>query len=253
MTEVFHDISEAVGRTPLFALRRYAAVHRLNARLFAKFEGANPTGSVKDRVALAMIEAAEERGDLRKGATIIEPTSGNTGIGLAAIGGSRGYHVCIVMPETMSVERRRMMEAYGAEIVLTEGAAGMRGAIRRAEELRQEIPHSVILGQFTNPANPAVHYRTTGPEIWEETEGEVDLFVAGVGTGGTVTGAGRFLKEKNPAVRVVAVEPASSPMLSKGRAGPHKIQGRSWTWVSLTRSSRCGMRTHSPAKMRSPA
>ncbi len=222
---LYSSVAEAIGGTPLIALKNYTKKHALRAKLYAKVEAFNPAGSVKDRIALAMIEDAERTGRLRPGATIIEPTSGNTGIGLAAIGAAKGYRVVIAMPETMSVERRNLIKAYGAEIVLTEGAKGMKGAIARANELCDEIEGSVIMGQFDNPANPAMHYRTTGPEIWNDLGGEVDLFVAGVGTGGTVSGVGKFLKEKNPAVKIVAVEPASSPVLSGGKAGPHPIQG----------------------------
>lgn len=218
-------IAKTIGNTPLVELKGFAARHALKAQIYAKLEYFNPAGSVKDRIALAMIEDAEKSGRLKKGASVIEPTSGNTGIGIAAIGAAKGYHVCIVMPETMSEERRRLVKAYGAELVLTPGKEGMRGAIGRADALAAERPGSVVLGQFTNPANPRAHYLTTGPEIWRDTAGRVDILVAGVGTGGTVTGAGRFLKEKNPAVRVVAVEPAGSPVLTKGIAGSHKIQG----------------------------
>ncbi|MBR7185947.1 MAG: cysteine synthase A [Clostridia bacterium] len=222
---VYHSITETIGNTPLVELRNFKRACALKAKVFAKLEYFNPAGSVKDRVALAMIEEAERGGRLKPGATIIEPTSGNTGIGLAAIGAAKGYHVLITMPETMSVERRNLIKAYGAEIVLTEGAKGMQGAIAKAEELHAELPNSLIMGQFVNPANPAVHRATTGPEIWRDTEGKVDVFVAGVGTGGTLTGVGEYLKEKNPNVKIVAVEPASSPVLSKGRGGAHGIQG----------------------------
>ncbi len=221
---LYHSITETIGHTPLVELANYEKEHNLNCKLYAKLECFNPAGSVKDRIALAMIEDAEAKGLLKKGDWIIEPTSGNTGIGLAAIGVAKGYHVAVVMPETMSVERRKLIAAYGAELVLTEGAKGMKGAIARAEELKKERG-GVILGQFTNPANPEMHYKTTGPEIWEDMQGKVDIFVAGVGTGGTVTGVGKYLKEKNPAVKIVAVEPASSPVLSKGVSGAHKIQG----------------------------
>lgn len=222
---LYTQITEAIGNTPLLELKRFAEKHGLNAKIFAKLESFNPAGSVKDRVALAMIEDAEKRGVLACGAVVIEPTSGNTGIGLAVVGRAKGYRVILTMPETMSVERRNMLRAYGAEIVLTSGAKGMQGAIERAQELAREIKVSVILGQFENPVNPAVHYRTTGPEIWKDTEGRVDIFVAGVGTGGTLTGAGRYFKGQNPAVKIVAVEPSGSPVLSGGRAGAHKIQG----------------------------
>ncbi len=218
-----NGITDLVGNTPLLALRRLGA--GLPAALYAKLEYLNPAGSTKDRAALSMILDAEERGLLRPGGAIIEPTSGNTGIGLAAIGVPRGYRVILTMPDSMSVERRKLLAAYGAELVLTEGARGMAGAIARAEELRREIPGSILAGQFENPANPAAHYRTTGPEIWRDLEGRVDLLVAGVGTGGTLSGAGRYLKEKNPALEVVAVEPAASPLLSGGTAGPHGLQG----------------------------
>lgn len=221
---VYKCISELVGKTPLLELCNYEKMHGLKAKILVKLEYFNPAGSVKDRIAKAMLEEAENSGKLKAGGTVIEPTSGNTGIGIAAIALSKGYRVIITMPDTMSVERRNMIKAYGAEIVLTEGAKGMKGAIARAEELASELS-GVILGQFVNPANPEAHRRTTGPEIWEDTEGNVDILVAGVGTGGTVTGTGEYLKSKNPAVKVVAVEPASSPTLSKGTAGAHKIQG----------------------------
>ncbi|MGM9629728.1 cysteine synthase A [Butyricicoccus sp.] len=219
------SITQLIGGTPLLELVNYEKANNLNAHVVAKLEYFNPAGSVKDRVANAMIADAEEKGVLKPGATIIEPTSGNTGIGLAAVGTAKGYHVILTMPETMSIERRKLVAAYGAEVVLTSGSAGMKGAIAKAEELEKSIDGAVILGQFVNPANPKVHYETTGPEIWKDTEGKVDIFVAGVGTGGTVTGTGKYLKEQNPNVRVVAVEPATSPVLSKGTAGPHKIQG----------------------------
>lgn len=219
------SITELIGGTPLLELVNFEKTNNLNAHIVAKLEYFNPAGSVKDRVANAMIEDAEASGVLKPGATIIEPTSGNTGIGLAAVGTAKGYHVILTMPETMSIERRKLVAAYGAEVVLTSGSAGMKGAIAKAEELEKSIDSAVILGQFVNPANPKVHYETTGPEIWKDTEGKVDILVAGVGTGGTVTGIGKYLKEQNPAVKVVAVEPATSPVLSKGVAGPHKIQG----------------------------
>lgn len=220
-----NSLADMVGRTPLLCLSRYAESVGAAATLFAKIEGMNPAGSAKDRVAAAMIAQAEKSGRLRAGGTIIEPTSGNTGIGLAAIGAAKGYRVVIVMPDTMSEERRKLIRAYGAELVLTPGKDGMSGAIARAEQIAAETEGAIIAGQFDNPANPAAHYATTGPEIWEDTEGHVDIFVAGVGTGGTLSGVGRYLKEKNPAVRIVAVEPADSPLLSAGKAGPHKIQG----------------------------
>lgn len=214
-----------VGHTPLLEAANYAKVHGLKARLLLKLEMKNPAGSVKDRVALNIIADAEKNGRLQPGGTIIEPTSGNTGIGLAAIGCARGYRVILTMPDTMSVERRNIVKAYGAEVVLTPGAAGMQGAVDKAEELAASIPGAIVAGQFTNPANPAAHYATTGPEIWSDCDGKVDAFVAGVGTGGTITGTGRYLKEQNPAVHVVAVQPAASPLLTGGAAGPHKIQG----------------------------
>ena len=219
------SITELIGNTPLLELVNFEKANNLNAKIVAKLEYFNPAGSVKDRVANAMIADAEAKGVLKPGATIIEPTSGNTGIGLAAVGSAKGYHVILTMPETMSIERRKLVAAYGAEVVLTSGSAGMKGAIAKAEELEKSIENAVILGQFVNPANPKVHYDTTGPEIWEQTEGKVDIFVAGVGTGGTVSGTGEYLKAQNPNVKVVAVEPATSPVLSKGKAGPHKIQG----------------------------
>lgn len=219
------SIMELIGHTPLLELVNYEKANNLNAHIVAKLEYFNPAGSIKDRVANAMIADAEASGVLKPGATIIEPTSGNTGIGLAAVGTAKGYHVILTMPETMSIERRKLVSAYGAEVVLTSGMAGMKGAIAKAEELEQSIDGAVILGQFTNPANPKVHYETTGPEIWKDTEGKVDILVAGVGTGGTVTGIGKYLKEQNPDIKVVAIEPETSPVLSRGIAGPHKIQG----------------------------
>ena len=226
MADIKESAVELIGGTPLLKLNGYSKAKNIsNATIIAKLEYLNPAGSVKDRVALAMIKDAEDKGILNENSTIIEPTSGNTGIGLAAVAAARGYRTILTLPDTMSVERRNLLKAYGAELVLTEGAKGMKGAIAKAEELNKEIDNSVILGQFVNPANPAVHKATTGPEIWEQTEGKVDIFVAGVGTGGTVTGVGEFLKEKNPDVKIVAVEPASSPDLSKGTAGAHKIQG----------------------------
>lgn len=226
MSKIYKNVSELVGRTPLIEVERFSkAMDADDARILAKLEYFNPAGSVKDRVAKAMIEDAEAKGLLKEGAAIIEPTSGNTGIGLAAIGISKGYKVILTMPETMSIERRNLLKAYGAQIVLTEGSKGMKGAIAKAEELNDEIENSVILGQFVNAANPAAHVATTGPEIWEDTDGEADIFVAGVGTGGTVTGVGKYLKSQNSDIKIVAVEPESSPVLSKGTAGPHKIQG----------------------------
>ena len=225
MAKIYHSIDQLIGKTPLVELHNIEREEGLQAQLLGKLEYFNPTGSVKDRIALAMIDDAEARGVLKRGATIIEPTSGNTGIGLAAVGAARGYRVLIVMPETMSVERRQLMQAYGAEPVLTEGAKGMKGAIERAKQLAEEIEGSFLPAQFDNPANPQIHYATTGPEIYADTDGKVDIFVAGVGTGGTITGAGQYLKFLNPAVKVVAVEPASSAVLSTGVAGPHKIQG----------------------------
>lgn len=225
MSKIYTSADQLVGHTPLLELTHVEASNNLEAKILAKLEYFNPAGSVKDRIAKAMLDDAEKSGKLKAGSVIIEPTSGNTGIGLASVAAARGYRIIIVMPETMSVERRQLMKAYGAELVLTEGAKGMKGAIAKADELAKEIPNSFIPGQFVNPANPAAHRATTGPEIWEDTDGKVDIFVAGVGTGGTVTGVGEFLKSKNPNVKVVAVEPAGSPVLSKGVAGSHKIQG----------------------------
>ena len=225
MSKIYTSADQLIGHTPLLELTHIEKEYGLKAKLVAKVESFNPAGSVKDRVALAMIDDAEASGKLKPGSVIIEPTSGNTGIGLATVAAARGYRTIIVMPDTMSVERRQLMKAYGAELVLTEGAKGMKGAIAKADELAKEIPDSFIPGQFVNPANPAVHKATTGPEIWEDTDGKVDIFVAGVGTGGTVTGTGEYLKSQNPHVQVVAVEPTSSPVLSKGVAGSHKIQG----------------------------
>lgn len=225
MAKIYTSADQLIGKTPLLELTHLEQTEHLEARILAKLEYFNPAGSVKDRIALAMIRDAEERGLLHPGSVIIEPTSGNTGIGLASVAAARGYRLILVMPDTMSVERRQLMKAYGAELVLTEGAKGMKGAIARAEELAREIPDSFLPGQFANPANPAVHRATTGPEIWADTDGQVDIFVAGVGTGGTITGVGEYLKSRNPAVRVVAVEPESSPVLSGGNPGPHKIQG----------------------------
>ena len=223
--KIYEQITDLIGSTPLVRLKNYSAARSLEATIAAKVEFFNPAGSVKDRIAKAMIDDAEAKGLVHEGTVIIEPTSGNTGIGLASVAASRGYRVILTMPETMSVERRNLLKAYGAELVLTEGAKGMKGAIERASELAAETPNSFIPSQFTNPANPAIHRATTGPEIWADTDGKVDIFVAGVGTGGTVTGVGEYLKSQNPNVKIVAVEPATSPVLSKGTAGPHKIQG----------------------------
>ena len=225
MAKIYNSVDELIGKTPLVRVNKIEKKYDLKAKILVKLELFNPAGSVKDRVALSMINEAEKSGALKKGSTIIEPTSGNTGIGLCSLAAARGYRTIIVMPETMSVERRLLMNAYGAEIVLSEGAKGMKGAIAKAEELHKEIPDSIIAGQFVNPANPKIHRNTTGPEIFEDTDGEVDIFVAGVGTGGTVTGVGEYLKSKKPSVKVVAVEPDSSPVLSEGKPGAHKIQG----------------------------
>lgn len=224
MSKIYTSMDQMIGRTPLLELCRIQQLG-LEARVLAKLEYLNPAGSVKDRAALSMIRDAEQKGLLKEGSVIVEPTSGNTGIGLAAVAAARGYRVVIVMPETMSLERRQLMRAYGAELVLTEGSKGMSGAVEKAQQLVQQIPGAFLAGQFTNPANPQAHFETTGPEIWQDTEGHVDVFVAGVGTGGTITGVGRYLKSQDPAVRIVGVEPAASPLLSKGTAGPHKIQG----------------------------
>lgn len=225
MSKVYTSVTELIGKTPLIELKNIEKKNSLNATVVAKLEYFNPAGSVKDRIAKAMIEDAEAKGILKEGATIIEPTSGNTGIGLASVATAKGYRTILTMPETMSIERRNLLKAYGAEIVLTDGSKGMSGAIAKAEELKNEIDGAVILGQFVNPANPETHFKTTGPEIWEDTDGKVDIFVAGVGTGGTLSGTGNYLKSQNPDVKVVAVEPETSPVLSEGHGGPHKIQG----------------------------
>ncbi|EHG19841.1 cysteine synthase A [Selenomonas infelix ATCC 43532] len=234
MANVYQTVTELIGHTPLLAAKSFARTHDLHANLLVKLEYFNPAGSVKDRIAIAMIEQAEREGKIAPGATLIEPTSGNTGIGIASVAAAHGYRAILTMPETMSVERRNLLRAYGAEIVLTDGAQGMKGAIVRAEQLQKEISNSFIPSQFENPANPAVHERTTGPEIWEDTDGKVDAFVAGVGTGGTVSGVGRYLKSKNPSIHVVAVEPTDSPVLSGGKPGPHKIQGIGAGFIPVT-------------------
>lgn len=222
---IYNNVTELIGKTPILKLNNFSKSEGVAANIFAKLEYFNPAGSVKDRIAYAMISDAEAKGELKPGATIIEPTSGNTGIGLASVGTAKGYKVILTMPETMSVERRNLVKAYGAEVVLTEGAKGMKGAIEKANELKEQTPGSVILGQFVNPANPKAHYETTGPEIWADTEGKVDAFIAGVGTGGTLSGVGKYLKDKNPNVKIFAVEPQTSPVLSEGHGGAHKIQG----------------------------
>lgn len=225
MAKIFTSIDQLIGRTPILELTNIQKEFSLNAKIYAKLELFNPAGSIKDRVALSMINEAEKEGSLKKGSTIIEPTSGNTGIGLCSVAASRGYKVIIVMPDTMSKERQLLMKAYGAELVLTDGKLGMKGAIEKANELQKQIPESIIAGQFENPANPKAHLETTGPEIWEDTDGQIDIFVAGIGTGGTITGTGKYLKSKNSNIKIVGIEPASSPLLSKGISGPHELQG----------------------------
>lgn len=234
MSKIYKSVTELIGHTPLVELTNFNKNNNLKATIIAKVEGFNPAGSVKDRIAKQIIDDYEAQGVLKKGSTIIEPTSGNTGIGLAAISAARGYRLIITLPETMSVERRNLIKAYGAELVLTEGAKGMKGAIAKAEELQKEIPNSVIAGQFVNPSNPKAHFETTGPEIWQDADGDIDIFVAGVGTGGTISGVGEYLKSKNPNIKIVAVEPETSPVLSKGVAGPHKIQGIGAGFVPAT-------------------
>ena len=234
MARIFKNVEELIGRTPLLELNRMAKKYEAGTTIYAKIEAMNPAGSAKDRVAREMIANAEEKGILKPGSVIIESTSGNTGVGLAAVAASKGYRTVIVMPDSMSVERRNLLKAYGAELILTEGAKGMSGAVAKAEELLKEIPGSIMGGQFTNPANPAAHYKTTGPEIWEDTDGEVDIYVATIGTGGTLSGAGKYLKEKNPKIQVIGVEPADSPLLTKGISGPHKIQGIGANFVPET-------------------